>query len=430
MYTVSKGAVWFLGIKNRCIKLLAGGSNMGIFPKIVAAEVPNLGPMFYLVDEHLNFIPEVKAFLEWKAATKRAPATIEAYCYRLSWYYRFLSQCELSALEVSPADLTEFLIWLCNPLRDNRNNSPTYPANPLQETSVNLILQAVGSLYYFLVRRGTISSSPVIYTDVPKSKYLVERDLLAHTRKGRAAQSVQRMELKLKEPECIPLTISEKDFKIFVDSIHMEDVPNGDPSGFRDRLICFMLKEGGFRIGELLGMHMEDLDFGQCGVHVCFRPHNTNNARAKSGYGRDRFVNLPKAVMSLLDLYITEVWIEANPETDYLWIVLKKDAKDGDGNSTFGAPLNVSAVEKMFQHYSKKSGVNIHPHLLRHTHATELARSYLKDGQPIDWKFIQERLGHASVVTTMEIYAHLTNEDRRLAYENYQKKREESHAKS
>lgn len=403
---------------------------MDIFPKMVKAEVPLLGRMFYLVNEHFDFIPEVKEFLDWKAATKRAPATIQAYCYRLSWYYRFLSQQGLNALEVSPTGLTEFLIWLCNPHRDNRNTSPSSIANPLQETSVNLILQAVGSLYYFLVRRGTISSSPVVYVNVPKSKWLVERDLLAHIRKGRAAQSVQRMELKLKEPDCIPLVISEKDFKTFVDSIHMEEVPNGDSSGFRDRLICFMLKEGGFRIGELLGMHMDDLDFGQCGVHVRFRPHNINNARAKSGYGRDRFVNLPEAVMSLLDLYITEVWIEANPETDYLWIVFKKDAIDGEGCSTFGAPLNVSAAEKMFQHYSKKSGVLIHPHLLRHTHATELARSYLRDGQPVDWKFIQERLGHASVVTTIEIYTHLTNEDRKVAYENYQKKKEKAHARS
>lgn len=77
----------------------------------------------------------------------------------------------------------------------------------------------------------------------------------------------------------------------------------------------------------------------------------------------------------------------------------------------------------MFQHYSKKSGVRLHPHALRHTHATALVRSYLQDGEAVDWKFVQERLGHASAVTTMQIYTHLTNEDRKHAYERYQQKK-------
>jgi hypothetical protein len=88
---------------------------MAIFPKMVVAQVPHLGRMYYLVDERLDFVPEVREFLNWKAATKRAPATIKAYCYRLSWYYRFLSYYKLDALKVEPPDLTTFLIWLCNP---------------------------------------------------------------------------------------------------------------------------------------------------------------------------------------------------------------------------------------------------------------------------------------------------------------------------
>jgi integrase len=237
------------------------------------------------------------------------------------------------------------------------------------------------------------------------------------------------MELKLKEPGRLLPTISEQDFKIFINSIHLEADPNGDPTGFRDRLLCLMLKEGGFRIGELLGMRMDDLEFGKQGVHVRFRTDNENGARAKAGYGRDRFIHLPTDVLGLLDVYITEVWIEATPHTDHLWVVFKKEARDRNGASTFSTALSIQAVEKMFQHYSKKSGVTLHPHMLRHTHASELVRSYLVEGQPVDWKFIQERLGHASVVTTMEIYTHLTDEDRKNAYESYSKKKEEKRVK-
>jgi integrase/recombinase XerD len=390
-------------------------------PRVVAADVPDRERMYYLVDDACNFIPEAKEFLDWKAATKRAPATLKAYCSRLFWYYSFLPQRNLRVLEVTPADLTEFVIWLCNPYRNVAGVSVIHQASPLTATSVNLILQAVGAFYHFLVRRGKLAESPVRYVDVPRGKWLTERDLLAHTRQGQT--SVQRMELKLKEPDRLPPTVSEKDLQTFIDSIHMRKDPNGDPSGFRDRLVCLMLKEGGFRIGELLGMRMEDLEFGKQGVHVRFRPDNENEARAKAGYGKDRFVQMPTDVLGLLDVYITEVWIEANPCTDHLWIVLNKHAKNREGQSTYATALTVAAVEKVFQHYSGKSGVLLHPHVLRHTHATALVRSYLQDGEPVDWKFVQERLGHASVVTTMQTYTHLTNEDRKYAYERYQQKR-------
>lgn len=391
--------------------------------RMIAADVPDRGRMYYLVDETLNFISEVKDFLDWKAATKRAPATVKAYCTRLAWYYRYLSHHQLGVLEATPSDLTEFVIWLCNPYRDAGTVSSMHVPSPLTARSVNLILQAVGALYHFLVRRGHLEASPVVSIDVPRGKWLTERDLLAHTRHG--PPRVQRAELKLKEPETIPRTVAEQDFQHFVDSIHLENEPNGDPSGFRDRLICLMLKEGGFRLGELLGMHVDDLEFGKHGVHVRFRSDNENGARAKAGYGRDRFVHLPDDLLGLLDVYLTEVWIEANPATSHLWIVFNKRARDPDGENRYGTALSLAAVESMFRHYSKKSGVLLHPHTLRHTHATALVRSYLQDGEPVDWKFVQERLGHASVVTTMQIYTHLTNEDRKRAYERYQQKRKE-----
>src|SRR5260221_12401219 len=84
-------------------------------PRMIAADVPDRGRMYYLVDEALDFVPEVKMFLDWKAATKRAPATMKAYCSRLEWYYRFLEQHHLGILEATSSDLTEFVIWLCNP---------------------------------------------------------------------------------------------------------------------------------------------------------------------------------------------------------------------------------------------------------------------------------------------------------------------------
>jgi len=41
-------------------------------PRMVPAEIPGRELMYYLVDDALDFIPEVKEFLDWKAATRRA----------------------------------------------------------------------------------------------------------------------------------------------------------------------------------------------------------------------------------------------------------------------------------------------------------------------------------------------------------------------
>lgn len=48
--------------------------------------------------------------------------------------------------------------------------------------------------------------------------------------------------------------------------------------------------------------------------------------------------------------------------------------------------------------------------------------------QAVDWKWIQARLGHASVVTTMEIYAHLEREDHQQAYQAFVDRKEAARA--
>ena len=78
-----------------------------------------------------------------------------------------------------------------------------------------------------------------------------------------------------------------------------------------------------------------------------------------------------------------------------------------------GTPMNYSGVESLFRRLSKKTGIDVHPHLLRHTHATELVR----DGW--EMAYVQKRLGHADVQTTINTYVHLTSDDMREAYEKY-----------
>lgn len=388
------------------------------FPKIVTAVLSGQEDRFYLVDQDLEFIPEVKFLVDQKVRNRRSPNTTKALCSRLRWYYQFLAQQEIGVLDVTAPDLSDFVLWLSNPYRSGG-------AQPklLEPSTINLILSAVSDLYKSLVRRRLITNSPVAYESVPcRGKTVVDKDLLAHTR-AHQGRTVQRMELKLKEPKSNPKTVLPADFEKFMGSIHVTINPAGDPTGFRDRLMLLMFRESGLRCGEMLGIWMEDLDFESSGVHVRFRPDNENGCRAKAGYGRDRFVHLPRELFDRLDIYLTEVWVNANRCSNYLWVVLKRSAVNREGQNTFGTALTRTAVNQMFTYYSERSGIKIHPHMLRHTHATDLVRSYLNQGQPVDWKFIADRLGHSSVVTTMQTYVHLTREDCKDAYKLYLKKK-------
>lgn len=58
----------------------------------------------------------------------------------------------------------------------------------------------------------------------------------------------------------------------------------------RDRLVVTWLADGGFRVGELCGLHLADLHLregaacGECRsahVHICHREANPNRARVK-----------------------------------------------------------------------------------------------------------------------------------------------------
>ena len=67
-----------------------------------------------------------------------------------------------------------------------------------------------------------------------------------------------------------------------------------------------------------------------------------------------------------------------------------------------GGPWRPSNFDRIWRRFKKKQGLACRFHDLRHTHATMLLR------QGVHPKVVQERLGHANVSITLDIYSHLT----------------------
>jgi len=79
-----------------------------------------------------------------------------------------------------------------------------------------------------------------------------------------------------------------------------------------------------------------------------------------------------------------------------------------------GSPLIPATVSRAWKRITRRLGINnINFHALRHSHATLL----LQEG--ISPKVISERLGHANITTTLNIYAHVTPGMQRQAVEAF-----------
>lgn len=75
--------------------------------------------------------------------------------------------------------------------------------------------------------------------------------------------------------------------------------------------------------------------------------------------------------------------------------------------------MNYGAVNGLFKRLAKKTGIQATPHLLKHTHATELIQSGW------DMAHVQKRLGQTNIQTTINTYVHLTDEHLQKEYQKY-----------
>jgi integrase/recombinase XerD len=353
----------------------------------------------YLVDKDCDFILPVKRYLDYLTALEKSPHTLENYCRHLCYYFTFLAQAHLDWQQVTPDDLVCFVQWLRNPLRQVKVH-PLEGVSPLSEKSVNTIVTAVSSFYRYQLQHGATLANPVLYEQI-SNRFSGFKSFLVHTSRGKTTRRV----VKLKEPEKRVKTVKDTDFETFLHAID---------DNLQCRCIVLLMREGGLRVGEVLGLFIQDLEFHRNGIWIRRRSGLENGALAKSlTAGEERFIDLSPELMALLD----HLLLHHTFDTDHLFVVRKSNAKDKWGHSTYGHPLDREAVKGLFRHYSRKSGIPIHAHLLRHSHATEL----IKAGW--DASYVQKRLGPAHVQTTINPYVHLDDEALSQKWQIYQEEK-------
>lgn len=342
-----------------------------------------------------DFLPvkPIESFLAYLRGVERSPNTVKAYAFHLKLYWEFLESRQLEWTAISIVELADFMTWLRSPA-PNGVVSMQVQESKRTEATVNAVLTAVCMLYDFHERTGTAPHIPLYRSKVmPGRRY---KGFLHHITKGKP---VRTRLLKLKVPRRAPKTIALAEVEQLVDACNT----------VRDKFLVCLLSESGIRIGQALGLRHEDIQSWDNLVQIVPRDDNANGARAKSKNANT--IHVSKDLMSLYSRYLQEEFMEVLGDnlSDYVFVNL------WDGK--IGSPMSYSNVMDLFNRLKRKTGIAIHPHMLRHTHATELIR------EGMEMAYVQKRLGHASIQTTIDTYVHVTDEDMKQEYQKYLEQR-------
>ncbi|NYE94595.1 integrase/recombinase XerC [Psychromicrobium silvestre] len=197
--------------------------------------------------------------------------------------------------------------------------------------------------------------------------------------------------LRLKAPKrqkTLPGVLHQEQMQRLISTLEA-DASGGDPLAVRDQAMIELLYAAGLRVGELVALDLDDLDFERRTVRVLGKGN------------KERTVPFGKPAAGAL-----QHWLNGSRMALY---------RQGSGAALFlgarGGRVDQrqvrSVVGRGFEVLGDTSATS--PHALRHSTAT-----HLLDGGA-DLRAVQEILGHSSLATT-QIYTHVSVDRLRASY--------------
>ncbi|HHT7189018.1 TPA: tyrosine-type recombinase/integrase [Bacillus cereus] len=350
---------------------------------------------YMLIDNEGIPVIAVLKYLKYLDVTGKSNNTQKTYCYALKQYFMYLQETEKDYKDIRLEDLVEFVGWLRSPYESSKTISLRPVRAKRTEKTVNLTVTAIINFYDYLYRNEELPHD--MYGKLMRQGFIDGgkryKGFLHHINKGKP--SIQNV-LKLKEPRKRVKTLTKEQVQQVLAAT----------TNIRDTFLIQLLFETGLRIGEVLSLFLEDFKFNHKKGHrirLRDRGELENGAKLKTG---EREIFVSQNLMDLYDDYLYEIIDELDFEAQFVFVKLR--------GKKMGKPMAYGDVEALFKRLRKKTGLSIHPHLFRHTHAT----MYYQETKDI--KQVQERLGHSHIQTTMSLYLHPSEEDIRKDWEKAQ----------
>jgi integrase/recombinase XerD len=313
----------------------------------------------------------VNDYLDYLADRNYSPQSVRAYAYALLAFCRWLSAEDID-LEAITTDVLLRFLAACRQVTVPGRPGPNVVrldgrrADGFAPATMNHRLAAITGLFGFLSLRDPQAKNPV-----PEGREA--RRLTAGERTGMLSHVSRRPRyrspLRLREPRRLPRSLDRREVVALVESLR----------SWRDRAIAGLMVFCGLRAGEVLGLHVKDVDIGGRWLRV-------NGKGAK-----ERRVPLDVDVAGMIQTYL----LAERPETTSTALFLVSKGPNR------GRPLSAAGLRTIFRYHRQKAGVPAgHPHALRHTFGTALAEA------GVDLAVMQALLGHAHIDTTAR-YIHL-----------------------
>ena len=274
----------------------------------------------------------IRRFLEELRRQNASAHTLRNYASDLEQFLSYFTLHDQPPPKVEAIDALAIREWLGH-LYEQR----------LTAVSMRRKLAAVRSLFKFMMREGVISNNAARLVRTPKA------------------------------PKSLPVVMTAEQTNTLVDAIPAAADKLERLFPARDLAIFELLYGCGLRISELVGLNLDDFDFGERWVRV-------------RGKGRkERQVPFTGKAATALDRYLAA----------------RSPAVAGERALLLnhrGRRLTDRGARGIVKFYARMitGDSSIHPHSLRHAYATHL----LSDGA--DLRAIQELLGHAQLSTTQK----------------------------
>ena len=315
---------------------------------------------YYLADGSGAPVPEVMDYLKFLDNQGKARNTLRLSCYQLQNYYRFLEETGKDYRDITIDDIARFMAWLRNP--DLLKKMVPLRFEPARkEQTINENIDRVIGFYDYLARYGIAENRParssILKMPVP-----------------------QREIRRIKKEEAAALL--------------------GECTNIRDYFLVYLLFETGMRIGEALSLWLEDFDLDGLKISITDRGELQNLAEIKTVHS-PRKLDCTQDLADLFMGYVCEVHT-CDINTNHVFLKLRGE--------NAGKPMDYSDVDNLFRTLRKKTGIQITPHVFRHT---SLSLLYADGWAP---ELLRIRAGHKNIYTTINTYIHPTEEELTAAF--------------
>ncbi|MGC3961297.1 MAG: tyrosine recombinase XerC [Verrucomicrobiota bacterium] len=238
----------------------------------------------------------------------------------------------------------------------------------LGRAAIALRFSALRTFYKFLIRHGSVESSPIKNLSLPKQPKRLPQFLTVKQMEDLLVAPLEGLKSSKQRSAGRPVSVA---------------------ACYRDVAILETIYSCGLRISEMVGLCVEDIDWAEQIVRV----------RGKGK--KERLLPISKTAL----LAIGHYWTHLSDKPSGTMHVFQSETKQR-------SPMNPTMLQRRLKTYLVRAGLDpsITPHKLRHSYATHL----LDNGA--DLRSVQELLGHAHLVTT-QVYTHVSTERLKKAYE-------------